>query len=188
MNSNPSNGKATTTCLVLLVIATLGIALLFKLGFLWIGRRDYGANFPVPNNRIVLVKQGRNYGALVLTDQSLNPVSVKYEWFYRDDGKGVFAGRNQSPVRHGVGNGISSHSFPGLVIEFGPCRVNWSAKDSGWGWIYYSRYAGEPIGSGDIRICVTGETDIGKINAADPKWLYKASPTDKGIRSSGLNR
>jgi hypothetical protein len=65
---------------------------------------------------------------------------------------------------------------------FGPFSIGWSGHTDGEGYIYYEHFAGEKIEPDCVRVCVTGERDITKIDAADPKWLYKGSPSDSGVR------
>jgi len=93
---------------------------------------------------------------------------LDYEWFYRTDGKGTFGKKEPNSFQAGKSSGDA--------IEFGPFRVSWSCK----GFLYYSRFPGAKVQPGDLKICVTNETDIEKIDAADKKWKYKGSPIDPG--------
>lgn len=161
--------------LIALSVIVIAIMLLFKFGYIWVGIRHYADNKPVRDGTVVLVKQNGVYGAFRIKEQKLSTTDeVKYEWFYRSDGGGEFTGSN---VKHGVASGIPSRTIPGKVIIFGPFSINWSGKDNGWGWIYYDRYAGEKVQKNDIGLCIAGNVDVRKVNAADPKWVYKSSPT-----------
>jgi len=149
-----------------------------------IGPKQCGVRPPVSDGVVVLAKRGKSYGALIPRKQRLLPDSLEYEWYYRSDGKGTFRLQERGSFRQGVGRGIPDRSKPGLAIRFGPFFIGWSGHTDGEGFLYYDRCAGERVSPDDLRLCVTKETDIQRIDATDPKWLYKASPVDPGVRAS----
>jgi hypothetical protein len=141
----------------------------------WVGDK-------VPNGQIILVRKGASsYGAFIPTSQRMGPDRVKFAWYYREDGKGTFKPTQSAQYKTGTGVGVPDGSVPWLMVRFGPFSVGWSGHQDGEGSLYYSRIEGQAVLPDDVRICVTAETDIRKIDAADPKWVYKGSPTDPGI-------
>jgi len=125
----------------------------------------------VPDGVVVLVRQDQSYGAFILKDQNTVPETTNYSWYYRPFGKGPLDPSSPS-VQHGEGRGSP--------IEFGPFSVSWSGASPGRGWLYYKCAPGAPISRADLHLCVTSETDIKKVDPADPKWVYKASVSDPG--------
>lgn len=142
------------------------------------GVNDF-AEPPIADGRIILVKRGKNLGALILRNQQVRPTHADFTWYCRTDGKGTFrkcdaglfqtshgsSGRNTSPVQD---------------FSFGPFSVKWSATDAGKGVVAYPKYPEGAMSTSNTLICPTNETDIEKIDATDPKWLYKAYVDDKG--------
>ncbi|MHB1001572.1 MAG: hypothetical protein ACYC27_20215 [Armatimonadota bacterium] len=131
---------------------------------------------PVNNGDIVLVKKGNIYGAFIPGNQEMEPETLDYDWYYRTDGKGTFRSSESSEFKHGNGKGAP--------IKFGAFTIGWSGNMKGKGFIYYKHENGGRVSPDDIRICVTGETDIEKIDAADGRWLYRASTTDRGVKGN----
>lgn len=144
----------------------------------------------VPDGRVVLVKKGAVFGALILRNQCMTDQEKgEYEWYYRTDGKGTFSRKERNSFRHGFGK-VSGRDAPGPhneSITFGPFVVGWSGHMEGAGWLYYGRFPNEKIADDDVRICITSETSVEKVNATDSKWIYKGSPSDPGI-TAGSHR
>jgi hypothetical protein len=136
----------------------------------------------VRDGAVVLVKKGNCYGAFIPRGQHVRPEGLAFGWYYRTDGKGVFTAMASTAVRSGRGSGIVVKGEVGQFIRFGPFSVPWSAHGDGEGYLYYQHYEGEKVAPGDQMLCVTNETDIAKIDATDPKWVYKGAPTDPGMR------
>lgn len=134
---------------------------------------------PIADGSIVLVKRGRALGALILKNQKLTPAHTDFVWCYRADGKGTFRKRDIGLFRTGSG---SSSSKARLMerLKFGPFSVVWYSSEDGKGVVSYAEYPGGAMTNRDTLICPTNETDIKKIDATDPKWLYKASLDDPG--------
>lgn len=130
-----------------------------------------GIHDPVPNGVVVLVRLGPNYGAFVLDSQHMKPEEAHYTWCFRSDGNAMLDLSDPS-ISRGTGRGAN--------ISFGPFMIHWSIATKGKGWLYYPHAPGEPVRPDDLHICVTAQREIRNINAADPKWVYKASPSDSG--------
>ncbi len=143
---------------------------------------------PVPDGRVILVKKGNTLGALILRDQTVAGTgdSVRYNYYYRSDGKGAFSASEASRYKHGTGVVSKPESPPvrWLLIRFGPFAVRWSPHMTGSGWISYDHIRGERVAPGDLRISVTSETDINRVDAADSRWIYKGSPSDPGVTAT----
>lgn len=140
----------------------------------------------VRNKRIVLLRKGPNcYGAFIPTSQHIMPDKLKYRWYYRTDGKGTFKRSEAAEYKSGSGVGVDDSHVPWLMARFGELGVGWSCHQVGEGHVYYSKFSNDPVSLDDERICITKETNIEKIDATDPKWVYKASPADPGIRANG---
>lgn len=122
---------------------------------------------PIRDGQIVLVRQGACYGAFAPRRQTVTPERIEYDWYLRCDGQGVFAGHE--PLGVGKGMGVGS------LVRFGPFVIPWSGRRVGEGNIYYHYFAFQAVPRWATRICVTSETDITSIDAADPKWRYKGS-------------
>jgi len=128
---------------------------------------------PVVSGEIVLLAKGKTVGALILTKQSTQPERVSYEWRYRTDGKGTFRAAEAGRYRSGTVR-------EGKEVAFGPFSVTWSGRDDTSGYLYYPRFFEETMRADDLRICMTGERDWEKVDAFDPKWAFRASPSDRG--------
>ena len=134
---------------------------------------------PITDGRIMLVKRGRALDALILRNQKLQPAHTDFVWYYRNDGKGTFRKRDVGLFRTGSG---SSRSKARLMeqLKFGPFSVVWCSTEDGKGMVAYAELPGGAMTTGDTLICPTTETDIEKIDATDPKWVYRASVGDPG--------
>lgn len=151
-----------------------------------IGPRKIAVNTPIHNGQIVLLRKGTNcYGVFIPIRQRMQPEQLQCTWYYRTDGKGTFKSSESAQYKSGSGGDGSDSATPYGELRFGPFSLGWSGNEDGQGYIYYSHFEGESVSPNDERICVTNETDIEKIDATDPKWVYKGSPTDPGIRANG---
>lgn len=136
------------------------------------------------DGRIVLAKKGTALGAFVCRNQMMQPEGLIYDWYYRTDGKGTFRRSESGSFNKGFGT-LSQHNQSGRPfkgLEFGPFSIGWSCPADGEGRLFYHHPDRETLTADSLRICITSETDIEKIDAADAKWLYKATPNDPGIR------
>lgn len=132
---------------------------------------------PIPDGNIILVKDGNTYGAFILKNQRMDPETTDFTWYLRSDGKGSL-----DPADKAVSSGSVSKTKQ--LIEFGSFQVEWSVSTNGSGYIYYPNVSGG-IGVSGLRnrpwlLCVTPETDITKIDATDPKWVFKGSSNERG--------
>jgi len=158
-----------------------------------IGPRQSAVTTPIRNGQIVLLRKGsRNYGAFIPTSQHMVPEKLEFRWYYRTDGKGTFKPNEAAHFESGTGGCGSDSSVPYSdtitiinVAQFGPFSLGWSGIDDRQGYIYYGDFEHEAVSPNDELICVTEETDITRIDATSPRWVYKGSPTDPGIRANG---
>jgi len=150
------------------------------------GPRQIAVETPIRSGQIVLLRKGaKNYGAFIPTSQSMVPEQLRFTWYYRTDGNGTFKPTETARYRSGSGPVGQDRSVPYNVAQFGPFSLGWSGHDDRQGYIYYRHFEGDVVSPDDDLICVTEETDITRIDATDPKWVYKGSPTDPGIRANG---
>jgi len=130
---------------------------------------------PVKDREIVLLIKGDTIGAVIPTKQTTTPERISYDWYYRTDGGGTFRPADEMKYRSG-------HTRNAKSISFGPFSVWWSGHDEGSGYLYYEDFPGYPISKNDIRMCVTHEWDLRRIDAFDRRWVFKGSPSDPGMR------
>jgi len=171
------------------------------------GARYNATVFPVSDGDVVLVKKGNAYGAFILRHQQPGPEMVtgsgpppaaptqlvpraservEYTWYFRSDGRGTFQPSEERRVERGYAKKAARTNMPPFrAIRFGPFSVGWSSASPGYGWLYYPRFNDEEVLRDDQRFCVTGETDITRIDARDHRWVYKGSPADPGVYADG---
>jgi hypothetical protein len=132
---------------------------------------------PIPDDFVVLVRQGDTFGCFIPRNQFKKGESLEYDWYYRTDGQARFAA--DSP------NLVAGHSFAGpyvsgkmVYVTFGPLSIQWSGNGPGWGFLYYDSNSPAPVG-----ICSTDQRVVDYIDGKDPKWDYK-SDTDKTAAGS----
>jgi hypothetical protein len=136
--------------------------------------------------QIVLLRKGpKCYGAFIAGDQISDPDNIEFKWYFRTDGKGSFKRSEMAKYKSGTGVLEGDDDVPWGVAHFGPFKMGWSGCQNGSGWIYYPKFPEETVLPNDVRICLTKERDLGKINATDLKWVYKAYSDDPGIRANG---
>ncbi len=135
---------------------------------------------PVEDGEVVLLARGNAIAAVILTQQTLEPERVSYDWFYRTDGGSTFRVQD-------AGRFLSGQVSDATKIGFGPFSLGWSGHSDGSGYLYYEHFPGYPIAKDDTRICVTHRRDLERIDAFDPRWLFKASPSDPGIGLSSVS-
>lgn len=155
----------------------------------WIDPRIIGTdNTPIADKNIVLLKQGNAYGALIFNNQAgYNPVNGENfdcTFYYRDDGQGTFNNKDIN-VHCKEFHFSKDHKYD--TLTFGPFNVRYYTHFCGIGVIIYEYGSRVPISEikpDALRICITDERDISKIDATDTKWIYKASPVDwEGVRA-----
>lgn len=142
---------------------------------------------PAGLKSVILLRKGsRNYGVLIpLAFQGDDFETISYRWYYRTDGKGTF--KRSDAARYKSGTGVVKYEgeFPWYTGRFGPFELGWSGRGNKSGWIYYPRLDERKASSDKVRICITEEKNLEKINATDRKWVYKGSVDDLGIRANG---
>jgi hypothetical protein len=124
---------------------------------------------PIADGYVVLVRKNGKYGAFILHNQSINPEKANYEWWYQSDGS---AELDKSLKTITTGVGTTPH------IRFMDFNISWSGNSEGKGWIYYENFPGNKVAVDELHMCITDLKSVTKINAADPKWHYKATPVD----------
>jgi len=132
---------------------------------------------PINDGEIVLLEKGNAIGVIIPTKQTTEPERASYDWYYRTDGGGTFRPQDAGRYRSGHVEGAKQ-------VRFGPFSVPWSGHSDGSGYLYYDRFPGSQVTSGGVRICPTHELNLATVNAYDPHWVFKGSPSDPGIRLS----
>lgn len=131
---------------------------------------------PVPDGVIILVRQGAKRGAFILSNQRTTPETADVQWFSRSDAGGklvptdpsVATGKAKVATRKA--NGAKEIIFPGFAIE-------WGIHSDGEGWVYFSVLPTDIKSPPKYEMCITGETDMTRIDANDPKWVYRGRPS-----------
>jgi hypothetical protein len=134
---------------------------------------------PVEDGEVILLMKGDALGAVILTKQTMDPERVSYDWCYRTDGNSTFRAQDARHYRSG-------HVSNATEISFGRFSVSWSGHDNGSGYLYYQHFPGQPVAGDDLRICVTHRRNLEQIDARDPRWLFKGSPSDPGVRLTSV--
>ena len=124
---------------------------------------------PVPDGDVVLIRKNGKYGAFILRNQEIEPEQAEYEWWVQSDGSGNL---DKSSKAVSTGRGIST----GYNIKFLDFDIDWSGNSKGRGWLYYKYKPGEKVSKNDLHFCITKLKSLKGVDAADPKWNYKASP------------
>jgi len=124
---------------------------------------------PVPDGCIVLVREGSRRGAFILTNQHTTPETTDVHWYARTDAGGSFVPPDPS-IATGKSVGVAKVSFPGFTVD-------WSIAEDGKGWVYFSVLPTDTKSAPQYEMCVTDETDIARIDANDPKWIYRERPS-----------
>ncbi len=123
---------------------------------------------PIVDGQVVLIRQGNEAGAFILTNQTLNPEQMGFLWFHRSDGGGTFS-VDDPAVSHGIVSNTNR-------IVFATFQVNWSGNQQGAGWIYYSRGPTEFRKRADFTLGVTGTTNLDTLNANDGATKFRSRP------------
>jgi hypothetical protein len=124
---------------------------------------------PIADSRVVLVRKSGKYGAFILRNQSIEPERAEYEWWYQADGSGKL---NKSLNTVSTGQGVTPR------IRFMDFDISWSGNTESQGWIYYEHSPGDKVAHDELHICITELKTVDDLDAADPKWHYKATPVD----------
>jgi hypothetical protein len=151
----------------------------------WDDGQPSGVEDPIYDGHIILVFCEGTFGAFVPIAQSSN--SMKYDWYFRTDGQATFDPADPA-VQVGSGEINVAEGTTGGHVSFGPFSMFWSECEAGRGWLYYDALAGGRIEPSDVRICLTGETDVSRINGVESEWIYRAFPGDAGLPASALVR
>ena len=142
---------------------------------LWRAGASSGLQDTVKDGTIVLVKRAAEIAAIVVRRQTSSPERVTFDWAYRNDG-GTVLDPADPAVATGTVVGAAAFDFRGI-------RVDWSIAGDAAGWIYYPRGVGDEVRPGDLRLCVTNVTELSGLDAADPRWVFRGSPSDEGVRA-----
>jgi hypothetical protein len=127
---------------------------------------------PVMDGDVVLVRKSGKYGAFILSNQKNRPNYGEYEWWYQADGSGKF---DKSSKTISTDSGIMTKRFMNN-IEFADFKISWYASGKGKGCLNYAHFPGEIPATDDIYFCITKLKSLKGVDAADPKWKYKAAP------------
>ncbi len=146
----------------------------------WIDPKIIGTEVPIVDKNIVLLKKGKAYGALIFNNQNSDNNGSLYDctFYYREDGQGTFSKKD-----------VNTHwkefklplEYKNNLLSFGPFNIRYYPSIRGTGAIIYNYHSRVPIKEikpDALRICITEERDISKIDATNKKWNYLASPVD----------
>ena len=121
---------------------------------------------PVPDGHIVLLRRSNEVAAVILRNQTFG--QTDFSWYYRADGKGTF-----HPGDPAVSTGTVSNASR---ISFATFSLEWSGNTTGKGWVYFSAGPAEFRKTADFVMCVTTETYVATIDAANRRWNYRGRP------------
>jgi hypothetical protein len=127
---------------------------------------------PVPDGCIVLVRQGSNRGAFILSNQRTGSETADVQWFSRSDGGGRLVPTDPS-VATGTAKVVTRKANGTKEIIFTHFAIEWGIATDGEGWVYFSVLPNDYKSPPKYEMCITGETDITRIDANDPKWSYR---------------
>lgn len=143
---------------------------------------------PVETRRLVLLRNTRCYGAMMMTAQRDDPDPfVEYEFWYRSDGSALLDPRSDAVV-HGTGR------IAGFVgrISVGPLEIDWGSQSTSAGWLEYSHglfNLPSPDGTG---VCLTdlvgAEALQGGLDASSPQWRYRSTAFDYPIEDGEFEK
>jgi hypothetical protein len=139
------------------------------------GSQSAGYSRPIPDGRVVLVTNGAEIGAFILTRQAVIQSggracgSMSYTWYLRKAGQGSL-----DPTNSSVHSGWVNHATN--AVKFGTFNIPWSMCGQGSGWVYYTAFPVYPRGNPTQAMCVTLETNLVGLDALDQKWTYRARP------------
>jgi hypothetical protein len=154
-----------------------------------------GNAIKVEEGTYFLVRYKHRYGAIQLLPYDEGaPPGRRYEWYYQDDGSGVFTNKQ---AQHGTGlvkenyKAIEGPDFPNrqvLVLDgpppnihCGKIRIQWSLGD----WIYFQDSFGM---FKDMEIAVTTNNSIGDIDYLDEElqWWDGQHTRQSGLRGDSV--
>ncbi len=133
------------------------------------GLSKSGNAIRIPQNKILLIRHDNKYGALKVIKSGDD--FAEYEWYYQNDGTGVFI---SSTAMRGKGKVFEKYRAvektptsqqvidkgSELFIKFGEFKLEWSSGN----WIYFPDELTE--------MALTDKEDIRNINATDPRWKF----------------
>ena len=137
---------------------------------------------PIPDGFVVLVRQGNTFGCFIPDEQGQKGESLKYAWWYREDGSGRFDAGEPSvqPGEAFAGPYVSGGDL--VRVEFGPFSIKWSGHETGWGFLYYEYVNNLAEGEEPVRICTTNRRSVRYLDARSGDWIYRAERGDEGVR------
>jgi hypothetical protein len=140
----------------------------------------------VRNGQVVLVQKGKALGAFVTEGYGVHNGKdvLQYRWYYRADGQGRFDAADANVFS---GTSIATRGAPtrdrrigDIFITFGPFEIKWGrVNKKHWGWVSYNRES-------TMRLCITDESRLDRLNALDPAWRYKLTGYDRGAAAADL--
>jgi len=118
---------------------------------------------PLFDGDVVLVRDRKSCGALIVKAQNMQPERMEYDWHYRSDGSGmVFA----DDAAVSSGSGLSDTPSTTNNVHFGPFNLQWSGSDQGVGWLYYPHES-------SVEFCVVRERPLRNIDAMSEELQFK---------------
>lgn len=124
------------------------------------------------DKQVVLVTNSTAVGAFrVMNQRTAGQGKASVQWMYRADGKTDLSGNNVTK---------GSADLSGWdTIQFGPFSIKWSSGMPGKGLLYYPDPNGELQGKPERPFAaITDVYSFEGLDAADPKWEYKAAYVD----------
>lgn len=130
---------------------------------------------PIPNGRVVLARKGRAVGAFIPLEQTVTPERMLFRWWYREDGQGILDS-TADLVTTGTNVCFPGESNEG-GIRFGPFAIGWSGCADGKGFVYFDYAHPDVVPEAALRLCVTDVTEVKGVNASDPRWDFRSTPS-----------
>lgn len=128
----------------------------------------------IPEMALVLVREGGAIGAFMPIVQKMNPESVQYRWWFRDDGETRLDLASNS-VNSGT-NTFDASAGSASGIEFGPFKIGWSGQQDGRGWLYYDHAHRSAVPADGLLMCVTSVTNLQSFDFSDDAWRFFGAP------------
>jgi hypothetical protein len=135
----------------------------------------------VRDGRLVLLRKGTVYGAVVLQNQNTAPETASYTWVLMPAGVGsIDPSAKDAKTGKGETGVMNGREQP---IAFGPFKIYWSGGGKGNGWIYYNYYERKQLPPNQRTVMALADDDIKlesvekmtrlDARAADLSWKYR---------------